>query len=465
MKKQTYTNIQRKSIIKLLFVGLVSLTFHSQAQFQGSGIHDRHEHDPRDWSKGDWLEINHDHNTIDRIGIRFRNSGSYYWNVISDKDDGLRFLRNNTNSANASVVFTTNQGLWVKAVLDANQVKGRDWVYGVNRLITDGDIEIGGNKVIRRRTSTANGHLSFTGFTSYRFDQELVAINGDLTVDDGFRVNQDADFRKNVSISGTIKDNLGVTLDFVEDNIHFTAPNNSTLFLNTDGVSISKNLQVNGNFRAGDNVEIFGSDKTFKNQHIQINSDRISADGLSGTKDLLLTDNNGITLRSDKVIIENKDGTATNDVLAIRSARTNLETDLYGENGLITFKDAVFIESANGLTVQQTINAQDLNITPGAAPGAPDYVFEKGYELRSLEEVQKHIEKKGHLPEVPSAGEIEEDGYTMVDMDFTLLKKVEELTLYLLEMKKQNDSLRQENKKLWESMKTLEEDIHKFKNN
>ncbi|MEO1257030.1 MAG: hypothetical protein AAFY41_19405, partial [Bacteroidota bacterium] len=113
----------------------------------------------------------------------------------------------------------------------------------------------------------------------------------------------------------------------------------------------------------------------------------------------------------------------------------------------------------------------DLNVTPGAAPGAPDYVFKKDYDLRSLEEVQEYIHRKGHLPEVPSAKQIEEEGYTMIEMDFTLLKKVEELTLYLLEMKSQNESLTLENKKLWESnqkleesMKELKRDIKKLKN-
>jgi len=74
----------------------------------------------------------------------------------------------------------------------------------------------------------------------------------------------------------------------------------------------------------------------------------------------------------------------------------------------------------------------------------PDYVFEEDYDLRSLEEVETYIEQNGHLPEVPSAAQVEKEGLSLGDMDATLLKKVEELTLYLIEMKKQNEELKKE---------------------
>lgn len=62
-----------------------------------------------------------------------------------------------------------------------------------------------------------------------------------------------------------------------------------------------------------------------------------------------------------------------------------------------------------------------------------DYVFEKDYELRSLEEVKEYIDINGHLPEVPSTAEVSENGIDVGEMNTILLKKVEELTLYLLE--------------------------------
>jgi len=63
----------------------------------------------------------------------------------------------------------------------------------------------------------------------------------------------------------------------------------------------------------------------------------------------------------------------------------------------------------------------------------PDYVFTKDYSLPSLAEIEKHINDKGHLPGIPSAAEVRENGIELGDMNAKLLKKIEELTLYLIE--------------------------------
>ena len=74
----------------------------------------------------------------------------------------------------------------------------------------------------------------------------------------------------------------------------------------------------------------------------------------------------------------------------------------------------------------------------------PDYVFEADYELKSIEEVEAYIKANKHLPEVPSAKEIEAEGLSLGDMDATLLKKIEELTLYIIELKKEIEVLKAE---------------------
>jgi hypothetical protein len=67
---------------------------------------------------------------------------------------------------------------------------------------------------------------------------------------------------------------------------------------------------------------------------------------------------------------------------------------------------------------------------------APDYVFEPGYALRSLEQVEAYIAQNKHLPEVPSAAELRDNGVEVLELNMTLLKKVEELTLYVIEQNK-----------------------------
>lgn len=71
-----------------------------------------------------------------------------------------------------------------------------------------------------------------------------------------------------------------------------------------------------------------------------------------------------------------------------------------------------------------------------------DYVFKKDYKLLSLSEVESFIHKNGHLPGVPSAEEVKESGIDVARMDAKLLEKIEELTLYVIELKKENAAIK-----------------------
>jgi hypothetical protein len=66
----------------------------------------------------------------------------------------------------------------------------------------------------------------------------------------------------------------------------------------------------------------------------------------------------------------------------------------------------------------------------------PDYVFHKNYNLLPLSEVEKFIQENNHLPEIPSASEVEKEGLDIGDNQALLLKKIEELTLYVIEQNK-----------------------------
>lgn len=94
------------------------------------------------------------------------------------------------------------------------------------------------------------------------------------------------------------------------------------------------------------------------------------------------------------------------------------------------------------LTVNGKIKASEIRVN---GQGAPDYVFEEGYKIGSLEEVEKYIKVNRHLPEVPSAKEFERDGIAVGEMNKLLLKKIEELTLHVIE---QNKQLIEQNKKI-----------------
>ena len=72
-----------------------------------------------------------------------------------------------------------------------------------------------------------------------------------------------------------------------------------------------------------------------------------------------------------------------------------------------------------------------------------DFVFEDNYALPTLSQVETFINENGHLPEIPSANEMIQNGIELGDMNMKLLQKIEELTLYLLEKDKQYEELQE----------------------
>jgi hypothetical protein len=74
-----------------------------------------------------------------------------------------------------------------------------------------------------------------------------------------------------------------------------------------------------------------------------------------------------------------------------------------------------------------------------------DYVFSNDYKLKSLAEVETFIKANKHLPNIPSASELAKDGLDLAEMQAKQMEKIEELTLYMIEMKKEIDSLKKQN--------------------
>jgi hypothetical protein len=120
----------------------------------------------------------------------------------------------------------------------------------------------------------------------------------------------------------------------------------------------------------------------------------------------------------------------------------NVDINIGSNNGTI---ETTKIQ-ANGLlsTFEVLVSADPANV--------PDYVFEEAYNLPSIEEVETFIVKEKHLPNIPSAKEIGENGMQLKEMTFNLLRKIEELTLYTIA---QNKQIKEQNKKLTEQTKQV----------
>ena len=111
------------------------------------------------------------------------------------------------------------------------------------------------------------------------------------------------------------------------------------------------------------------------------------------------------------------------------------------------------------LTVKGKIHTQEVIVDLNGAI-APDYVFESyfegvskinsSYELLSLPEIETYIKEFHHLPNIPSAKEIEKNGLSLKEMNLLLLEKIEELTLYTIQQQKEIDLLKEKVSKLKE---------------
>jgi hypothetical protein len=152
--------------------------------------------------------------------------------------------------------------------------------------------------------------------------------------------------------------------------------------------------------------------------------------------------------KGQETVISSTDGSITGTYLASYSNHPLM----FGTN----HSSAQILLATNGnLGVGTTSPSEKLSVNGNvkakkiivSQTGWPDYVFAPSYSLRSLSEVEKFITKNKHLPDMPSAKEVEEKGINVGDNQALLLKKVEELTLYIIDLQKQINQLKQNSKK------------------
>jgi len=95
------------------------------------------------------------------------------------------------------------------------------------------------------------------------------------------------------------------------------------------------------------------------------------------------------------------------------------------------------------LAVEGKIYAREIEVNNNSWP---DYVFTPDYKMLTLFELETYVNKHSHLPGIPSAETVSEEGINLGEMDGLLLQKVEELTLYVIELKKEIEELKAKTK-------------------
>jgi len=123
-------------------------------------------------------------------------------------------------------------------------------------------------------------------------------------------------------------------------------------------------------------------------------------------------------------------GTINPAPLVFGTANTGrLRIDANGDVSIGTF-------DAKGYKLAVAGSAVAESMTVKLQSNWPDYVFKPAYHLPSLTQIKSYIDKNGHLPEMPSEKEVAKEGINLGEMNKILTKKVEELTLYLIEQEK-----------------------------
>jgi|GEM_PF-1927457 len=239
--------------------------------------------------------------------------------------------------------------------------------------------------------SNVNGYLNLeTNLPSFYFNKEIVAdgdvhIAGDAFVDGEMHIE-----------SGVVTSTLG------------------ELKLQTNGVTkVTLDNNTNDVFINGGNVKLQSSTGT--------TNLTITQDGK------IASANNNIVLHTggeDKLVVDNTTGNVliNGGRLIVRNA-----------NGLGTGINQIAL-NGNG-----TIRAREVKVDLQIIP---DYVFDKDYNLMSLDELRTFVEQNQHLPNIKSEEEfIEQGDYSLGEMNVKLLEKVEELTLYILQLEERIDQL------------------------
>ncbi len=236
-------------------------------------------------------------------------------------------------------------------------------------------------------------------------------------------------------LGGVIGDNI------VIDNNEILARSNgavSTLFLARDGSKV----------QLGNGAEASGT-----KLHITSGSDVGLLNNLSGylmmgsqTGLNLIADNNEVQARNNgnaaHLYLQNGGGN-----VFIGDATSFTGSHRLGVDGNAVFTGAVRIGSTttpSGYKLAVDGKAIVTELMVRLVPSWPDYVFQDNYKLASLGEVEEFIKKNNHLPGIPAAKTIETNGLNIGEMQKIQMEKIEELTLYIIELKKEIEILKQQ---------------------
>ncbi len=184
------------------------------------------------------------------------------------------------------------------------------------------------------------------------------------------------------------------------------------------------------------NVGIGGDATPVTNIHLN------NTDG--GVDSIAITNNTSGHTSTDGFVIGNNGNTAflwNKENAAINFGTNNINRMVLNANGQLIIGTANTINNYK-LIVEQGILTEKVKVAVKNTTDWSDYVFAPNYKLMPLTSVAAYIQQHKHLPNVPSAEQVVAEGIDVATMDAKLLEKVEELTLYLIQLDKENNELK-----------------------
>jgi hypothetical protein len=319
-------------------------------------------------------------------------------------------------------------------------------------------------------TSMATGHVQYLSYGGALGQGFAVGVNGGLSSFEINGGNHNSFFRGNVGI-GTTNPSSKLSFGTAIQARMFSLYDDVNDWYGMGIQSYQMRFQVGTSnarfsFLAGDNSEVMtvkgsgniGIGTTSPVQKLEVNGNlRIDGQSGFGHSELQFFRADGakfatigqgdLALSNSTFDIQHYNGNdirfLNTGVEQVRIVATN------GNVGIGTTTPGTFKLAVNGKIWGTEVQVALTN------PG-PDYVFDKSYALPTLEEVKSYIDENKHLPEVPSAKEMEANGVNVGEMNMLLLKKIEELTLYTIEMNKRMNDLSAENKELKNRVNKIE---------
>ncbi len=353
--------------------------------------------------------------------------------------------------------FILDGDFTVNGDLTAENVKANQNVEAGVDVVAGNNVSAG-NDVMATNNVTAGGDVSGTNLNASNdvsAGNDVMATNnvtagGDVS---GTNLNASNDVSAGNDVMAT--NNVTAGGDVSGTNVHanndVTAGGNivadQDLGAGNDVTAIN-NVNAGQDVVAGNNVSALND--VIAGNDVSASNNVVAGQNVFADNDIKATNNlqAGQDVKAGNNVVAEVDLVAGNDVEAGNDVRVG--NDLHVSNdGFIDGRLAIGIANDNRpdgyrLYVADGILAEKVKVALKDSDDWADYVFDEDYVLMPLSQVEAFIRQNKHLPGVPSAQQVQQQGIDVAKMDALLLQKIEELTLYMLELKKENEAMRKE---------------------